>query len=124
MIPLKIQRTEFGWRCVSDEHHHALAWWLEEVGCGSDVAVEMFTDFGALLAGSKEQVDVWINDQRATVELDRVRFQRMIPTGPFATLEISFDELVDAVLRWFDVVNSEVASELRTIQATWTKPSW
>ena len=43
----------------------------------------------------------------------------MSSAGATFLLEVSFDDFIDAVLRWFDVVDSDLASKLRAIQAEW-----
>jgi len=123
MIPLTIQRRPLGsgldwrWTCDTDEHHRAFASWVEMQH--EAFATEMFTDIGALLAGRKDHVDAWTDAERARIERDHVRFHHMSSAGATFLLEVSFDDFIDAVLRWFDVVDSELASKLRAIQAEW-----
>jgi hypothetical protein len=123
MIPLTIQRRPLGtgldwrWTCDTDEHHGAFVSWVELLH--EKLATEMFTDIGALLAGSKDHVDAWTDAERARIERDQVRFHHMSSAGAPSVLEVSFDDFIDAVLRWFDAVDSELASKLRAIQAEW-----
>jgi hypothetical protein len=124
MIPLSIRRrpavppgSERLWQCDSDDDHRPLASFLEALH--DEIATEMFADLGALLAGGKDHVEIRDDAQRATIEPDRVRFHHMSSAGATFLLEISFDDLIDAVLRWFDAVEPNLASDLRKLQATW-----
>ena len=122
MIPLNIKRSDLGYVCSTDEQHGPLASWLEtDLGPsgGGGVAEELFEDIGAFLAGRKENVEVWGNLARVRIGHKDVVIQVMLPSSSLRPCKVSLDELVDAVLRWFDVVNPKLASDLRKIQSTW-----
>jgi hypothetical protein len=124
MIPLNIKRTELGYVCFTDKQYAPLGYWLEtDLGRsgGGGVAEELFQDIGAFLAGRKENVEVWGDLARVRIGRKDVLIQVMLPSSPGRPCKVSLDELVDAVLRWFDVVNPRLASYLRKIQSTWEK---
>jgi len=64
-------------------------------------------------------VEVWGDLLRVRIGKEGVVIQTMLTSGAGEPCEVSLDELVDAVLCWFDVVNPELAANLRKIQSTW-----
>ena len=122
MIPLNIQRSDRGYVCSTDDRYSDVGLWLQyNLGPsgGGGVAEELFEDIGALRAGRKEQVEVWGDLLRVRIGKEGVVIQTMLTSGAGEPCEVSLDELVDAVLCWFDVVNPELAANLRKIQSTW-----
>jgi hypothetical protein len=122
MISLNIQRSDRGYVCSTDDQYSDLGLWLQyDLGPsgGGGVPEELFEDIGAFRAGRKEQVEVWGNLLRVRIGKEGVVIQTMLTSGAGEPCELSLDELVDAVLRWFDVVNPELAANLRKIQSTW-----
>lgn len=122
MIKLNIQRSDRGYVCSTDDQYSDLCLWLQyDLGPngGGGVAEELFEDIGAFRAGTKEQVEVWGDLLRVRIGKGGAVIQTMTAFGAGEPCEVSLDELVDAVLRWFDVVNPELAADLRKIQSTW-----
>ena len=122
MIPLNISRSDLGYECSTDDRHSELALWLQyDLGPtgGGGVPEELFEDIGAFLAGRREQVETWGNLLRVRIGKGGATIQTMTSAGAGEPCEMSLDELVDAVLRWYDAVNPELAADLRKIQSTW-----
>jgi len=79
---------------------------------GSPKAIEI----GAVRSGKQEAAVAWANLARVTIDRTGCVIELM-PSS--ARCSLSVDELVDAVLRWFDVVNPQLAGTLRALQAGW-----
>jgi hypothetical protein len=121
MIPLNIQRSDDRYVCSTDDQYSDLGLWLQyDLGPnGGGIVEELFEDIGAFCAGRKEQVEAWGDLMRVRIGKGGVVMQTMTSAGAGEPCEMSLDELVDAVLRWYDVVNPELAADLRRIQSTW-----
>lgn len=122
MIPLKIKLSDRTYVCSTDDKYSPLGSWLEtDLGPsgGGGVAEDLFEDIGHFRAGRRGDVEVWGDLARVRIGKDGVVIQLMIPPRPGKPCKLSLEELVDAVLRWFDVVNPALAADLRKIQSTW-----
>ncbi len=125
MITLTITRSDGAttYRCETDRAHHALAVWLEselrDDGWSHDsgsLIEELFDGIGAVRSGKQESAVAWADIARVTIDRTGCVIELMPRWG---RCSLSVDELVDAVLQWFDVVNPQLASTLRGLQARW-----
>lgn len=119
MIPLTITRGDDRYHCAT-EQHQALATWLEleleDDGWSYDegsLVEELFEGIGAVRAGRQETAVAWADLARVTVERETC----VVDLFALGRCSLSADDLVAAVLQWFDVVNPLLAGRLRVIQA-------
>jgi len=123
MIALTITRTDSHYSCATEHAYRELALWLEwELGThgytydSGSLIEELFAEIGAVRSGKQEAAVAWANLARVTIDRTGCVIELM-PSS--ARCSLSVDELVDAVLRWFDVVNPQLAGTLRALQAGW-----
>jgi hypothetical protein len=128
MIPISVSKGPTGYKCSTDAAHLAVATWLEtdlRRSGGGGMAEEFFEDIGAFLSGTKGHAQVWGDLFRVTIGTQGALVE-MMPPSIRRRCEVPLEDLVDAVLRWFDAVNPELAKGLREIQANWPRksPGW
>ena len=125
MIALTITRVDGRYRCATDDAHSELAMWLEwELGHSGyaydsgSLIEELFGEIGAVRSGKQESAVAWANLARVTINRTGCVIELPVHQVECA---LSVDELVDAVLQWFDVVNPQLAGTLRGLQARWSR---
>jgi len=127
MIVLTITQSDSKYRCATDQAYSALATWLEwELGDdgyaydSGSLIEELFDEIGAVRSGKQESAVAWADLARVTIDRTGCVIEIMPRLG---SCSLSVEELVDAVLKWFDVVNPQLAGALRGLQARWPAES-
>ena len=113
MIPYEVELlANGGHRCRADKGHSLTAMWLEyDLGGSGDGAIEEFFEELRELYDGRRKVAMTGGDAVAVVA------DRTSTTLSFFKLSEreTTDELIDAILRWFDVANPELADQLRAL---------
>src|SRR5262245_34684778 len=111
MIPLEIKLLPDGtYGARTDSRHNAVALWLEyDLGrSGGGSIAEFFADVHAFRCGARTRVTTGGDLVSVVVERDRVDVRAHPRLG--STTLATVDELIDVVLRWFDVTHVELAA--------------
>ena len=113
MIPFEVELLpNGGYRCRDSKSHSLIAMWLEnDLGSSGGGAMEEFFEELRELHDGRRKVAMTGGDAVALVA------DRTSTTLSFFKLseQETTDEVIDAVLRWFDVANPELADQLRAL---------
>ena len=113
MIPFDVSLgADGGYRCRADKPHTLTAMWLElDLGRDGGGAIEeFFDDLRELRAGRRDTAMTGGDAVHVVARRDRATL------GFFQLSEDQdTEDLIDAVLRWFDVTHPELADQLRAI---------
>src|SRR5262245_22086723 len=109
-------RVDGRYRCATDDAHGELAMWLEwELGHSGyaydsgSLIEELFDEIGAVRSGKQESAVACADLARVTIDRTGCAIELM---PSMVRCSLTVEELVDAVLEWFDVVNPQLASAL------------